>query len=90
VLEDGVVMAGQSGATGHVRLGAGAIVGAKSAVTKDVGPGEHVAGVPASDVGAWRESTVLVRRLPELREQLTRLESRLAALESRLSAEDPR
>ena len=84
VLEDRVMMAGQSGATGHVRLGAGAIVGAKSAVTKDVGPGEHVAGVPAGDVAAWRESAVLVRRLPELREALARLEARLAALEARL------
>jgi hypothetical protein len=33
VLEDRVMMAGQSGVTGHVRLGHGAIVGAKSAVT---------------------------------------------------------
>jgi UDP-3-O-[3-hydroxymyristoyl] glucosamine N-acyltransferase len=81
VLEDGVVMAGQSGATGHVRLGAGAIVGAKSAVTKDVGAGEHVAGVPAGDVAAWRESAVLMRRLPEFRETLAQLEARLRALE---------
>ena len=84
VLEDRVIMAGQSGATGHVRLGAGAIVGAKSAVTKDVEPGQHVAGVPAIDVAAWRESTVLIRKLPELRESLARLEARLAAIEARL------
>jgi len=81
VLEDGVVMAGQSGVTGHVRLGAGAIVGAKSAVTKDVGAGEHVAGVPAGAVAAWRESAVLMRRLPEFRETLAQLEARLRALE---------
>ena len=80
VLEDHVMMAGQSGVTGHVRLGAGAIVGAKSAVTKDVGPGEHVAGVPAGDVTEWREMTVLVRRLPELRQRVARLEARLADL----------
>jgi UDP-3-O-[3-hydroxymyristoyl] glucosamine N-acyltransferase len=86
VLEDRVMMAGQSGATGHVRLGAGAIVGAKSAVTKDVEAGEHVAGVPAGDVAAWRESAVLVRRLPELRDSLARLEARLAAVEARLAA----
>jgi UDP-3-O-[3-hydroxymyristoyl] glucosamine N-acyltransferase len=86
VLEDRVMMAGQSGATGHVRLGAGAIVGAKSAVTKDVAAGEHVAGVPAADVAAWRESAVLVRRLPELRDSLARLDARLAALEARLAA----
>jgi UDP-3-O-[3-hydroxymyristoyl] glucosamine N-acyltransferase len=81
-LEDGVIMAGQSGATGHVRLGAGAIVSAKSAVTKDVEAGQQVAGVPAGDIAEWRESSVLVRRLPELRRSLADLEARLAALEA--------
>jgi UDP-3-O-[3-hydroxymyristoyl] glucosamine N-acyltransferase len=84
VLEDGVMMAGQSGATGHVRLGRGAIVGAKSAVTKDIAPGQHVAGIPAIDVDVWRESAVLLRRLGELRKSLMDLDIRLAALESRL------
>ncbi len=73
VLEDDVVMAGQSGATGHVRLGQGAVVGAKSAVTKDIAAGAHVTGIPAGDVAEWREATVLLRRLPELRRTLTDL-----------------
>lgn len=87
-LEDGVIMAGQSGATGHVRLGAGAIVNAKSAVTKDVDAGRQVAGVPAGDAAEWRESAVLVRRLPELRRSLAGLEARLAALEASLKASE--
>ena len=82
-LEDGVVMAGQSGATGHVRLGRGAVVGAKSAVTKDVESGHHVTGIPAVDVAEWRESVVLIRRLPELRRLLGELQARLAALEKK-------
>jgi UDP-3-O-[3-hydroxymyristoyl] glucosamine N-acyltransferase len=86
VLEDDVVMAGQSGATGHVRLGRGAVVSAKSAVTKDVAAGQHVAGVPAGDVAAWRESVVLVRRLPELRRLVAALEARLSALIARLGS----
>jgi UDP-3-O-[3-hydroxymyristoyl] glucosamine N-acyltransferase len=85
VLEDGVVMAGQSGAAGHLRLGRGATVLAKSAVTKDVEPGAQVAGVPAADAAEWREATVLLRRLPDLRRSLAALEARLAALESSLS-----
>jgi UDP-3-O-[3-hydroxymyristoyl] glucosamine N-acyltransferase len=83
-LEDGVIMAGQSGATAHVRLGARAVVSAKSAVTKDVEPGRQVAGVPAGDVAEWRETSVLVRRLPELRRTVAELEARLAALEAML------
>jgi UDP-3-O-[3-hydroxymyristoyl] glucosamine N-acyltransferase len=82
-LEDGVIMAGQSGATGHVTLGRGAVVGAKSAVTKDVDAGHHVTGVPAGDVAEWRESVVLVRRLPEFRRALADLQARLAALEKK-------
>jgi UDP-3-O-[3-hydroxymyristoyl] glucosamine N-acyltransferase len=86
VLEDGVIMAGQSGVTGHVRLGRGAVVGAKSAVTKDVPAGQHVAGIPAGDWADWREAVVLVRRLPDLRRAVADLEARLAALERRLMA----
>ena len=85
-LEDGVIMAGQSGATGHVRLGTGAIVNAKSGVTRDIGAGQHVAGIPAGEIAEWRESQVLLRRLPELRRSLKDLEARLAALEASLNS----
>jgi UDP-3-O-[3-hydroxymyristoyl] glucosamine N-acyltransferase len=84
VLEDDVIMAGQSGVTNHVRLGRGVVVGAKSAVTKDIEAGQHVAGVPAGALADWKESAVLLRRLPELRRALSDLQSRLEALEARL------
>ena len=84
VLDDGVIMAGQSGSTGHVHLGRDARVGAKSAVTKDVSAGGHVAGIPAVEVTEWRETVVLGRRLPEIRRDLAALEARLAALEQQL------
>jgi UDP-3-O-[3-hydroxymyristoyl] glucosamine N-acyltransferase len=87
VLDDAVVMAGQSGAAGHLRLGRGVHVSAKSAVTKDIADAAHVAGIPAGDVHNWRESTVLVRKLPELRKAVAELEKRLAALEVRLSGQ---
>jgi UDP-3-O-[3-hydroxymyristoyl] glucosamine N-acyltransferase len=85
-LDDDVMMAGQSGATGHVRLGRAAVVSAKSAVTKDVPAGQQVAGIPAGPIDEWREFTVLLRRLPELKRALADLEARLAALEKRGSA----
>jgi UDP-3-O-[3-hydroxymyristoyl] glucosamine N-acyltransferase len=83
-LEDEVILAGQAGVTGHVRLGRGTRVGAKSVVTKDIGPGRHVTGIPAVDVEQWREATVLLRRLPELRERTRDLERRLSELERRV------
>jgi UDP-3-O-[3-hydroxymyristoyl] glucosamine N-acyltransferase len=82
MLDDAVVLAGQSGVTGHVRLGRGVIVGAKSVVTKNINAGQHVTGIPAIDVDQWRESAVLLRRLPELRKTLSAIEARLAALET--------
>jgi UDP-3-O-[3-hydroxymyristoyl] glucosamine N-acyltransferase len=85
VLDDAVIMAGQSGAAGHLHLGKGVHVSAKSAVTKNIADGEHVAGIPAGDVHDWRESTVLVRKLPELRKAVAALEQRLAELEARLT-----
>jgi UDP-3-O-[3-hydroxymyristoyl] glucosamine N-acyltransferase len=81
VIEDAVVLAGQVGVVGHVHLGRGAVVSAKSAVTKDIDPGRHVSGIPAIDIEAWREAVVLSRRLPELRAAVAALEARLKALE---------
>lgn len=83
-LGDGVIIAGQSGVAGHLDLGRGVMVSAKSMVTKDVTDGEHVAGIPATNVVEWRELVVLVRRLPELRKLVADLEARLATLETRL------
>ncbi|MEZ5318227.1 MAG: UDP-3-O-(3-hydroxymyristoyl)glucosamine N-acyltransferase [Vicinamibacterales bacterium] len=82
-LGDDVMMGGQSGADGHLTIGDGASVNAKAAVTRDVPAGQRVAGVPAGDVRAWREQTVLLRRLPEWRRRLTDLAGRLEALERR-------
>ncbi|HUF47882.1 MAG TPA: UDP-3-O-(3-hydroxymyristoyl)glucosamine N-acyltransferase [Vicinamibacterales bacterium] len=73
VLEDDVVMAGQSGATGHVRIGRGARVSAQSGVLEDVPAGAHVAGMPAWPAAEWRAAMVALRRLPELRRMLLRL-----------------
>jgi UDP-3-O-[3-hydroxymyristoyl] glucosamine N-acyltransferase len=81
-LDDAVTVAGQAGVTGHVHVGRGAIIGAKSVVSKDVEPSRHVTGIPAIDVDQWRESVVLLRRLPELRKAVSDLEARLAALEA--------
>jgi UDP-3-O-[3-hydroxymyristoyl] glucosamine N-acyltransferase len=89
IVEDDVMMAGQSGVTGHVRIGAGAIVGAKSAVLQSVDAGSFVTGHPAFDHTDWRKASVVFRQLPALKKRVEELELRLAELEEKLAACPP-
>ena len=79
-LEDNVTMAGQSGVAGHLRVGRGAVVMAKTAVFKDVPAGDRVAGIPAVEAGQWRRTVALTGRLEELRKKVSRLEKELDSI----------
>src|SRR3989442_811560 len=85
VIEDDVMMAGQSGVTDHVHIGAGARVGAKSAVLGSVAAGEFVTGPPAIDHREWRKASVVFRRLPSLKKRVDEHEQRIAELEDKLA-----
>jgi acetyltransferase-like isoleucine patch superfamily enzyme len=50
--------AGNGQFLGGIRIGAGALVGAGAVVTRSVGPGEVVAGVPARALAAARARAV--------------------------------
>jgi UDP-3-O-[3-hydroxymyristoyl] glucosamine N-acyltransferase len=63
VLEDFVAMGGQCGTVGHIRIGAGAQVGAQSGVHCDIPPGERWAGYPAKPVTSWAREVALLKRL---------------------------
>jgi UDP-3-O-[3-hydroxymyristoyl] glucosamine N-acyltransferase len=86
VVEDDVMIAGQSGVTGHVRIGARAIVGAKSAVLQSVDAGSFVTGHPAFDHTDWRKASVVFRQLPLFKKRVEELEQRIAELEEKLAA----
>ena len=60
-IDDDVVFAGQSGAVGHVHIGKGAIITAKSGVTHDLEPNAVVSGFPAFDLSEWKKASVLFR-----------------------------
>ncbi len=75
-----VTMAGQSGAAGHLSIGSGAIVGAKTAVIKDVPDRAFVSGIPAQPHRDWLRAGANLRRLDELRRRVGELEARLARL----------
>lgn len=85
-VEDDVMMAGQTGVTGHVRIGARAIVGAKSAVLQSVEPGSFVTGYPAFEHTEWRKASVVFRQLPSMKKRLEELEQQIAELQEKLAA----
>ena len=89
IVEDDVMVAGQSGVTGHVRIGARAKVGAKSAVLQSVEAGAFVTGHPAFDHTDWRKASVVFRQLPALKRRVEELEQRIAELEEKLAACPP-
>jgi UDP-3-O-[3-hydroxymyristoyl] glucosamine N-acyltransferase len=62
VLEDQVVLAGQSGLAGHIRIGQGARIGAKAGVMGDVPARSDFLGSPAQPAKSfWKEIAILRR-----------------------------
>lgn len=74
------IIAGQIGTNQHITVGDGAIITARTGVTKSVEPGRLMGGMmPAMDYQEWRKSQVLYSRLPELFDRLKRLEKAVGA-----------
>ncbi|WP_119061226.1 UDP-3-O-(3-hydroxymyristoyl)glucosamine N-acyltransferase [Dichotomicrobium thermohalophilum] len=65
VLEDFVVIGGQCGCAGHIRIGAGAQIAAMSGVTHSVPPGERWGGAPAKPVAQWSREIAVIKALGE-------------------------
>lgn len=76
-LGDFVVMGGRAGASGHIKIGAGAQLSGQCVAYSDLDGGAKYGGAPAVPLVAYQRITVVTRRLPELFKRLTRLESQL-------------
>ena len=62
ILEDGVLMGGGAGTSGHLTIGAGTIVRGRAAVATSLPPKSDVAGAPAQNLrDFWREVATLRR-----------------------------
>jgi UDP-3-O-[3-hydroxymyristoyl] glucosamine N-acyltransferase len=81
VLEENVIMAGQTGSSGHLTIHKNAIVWAQSGVGHDVAEGSIVSGSPAFDSREWLRASATFSRLPEMLRTLRALERRVAELE---------
>ncbi len=63
ILEDSVMFGGGAAATGHLTIGKGSVLAARTLVTKDMPAGSRLAGSPAEDIRSWRRGIATLRRL---------------------------
>jgi UDP-3-O-[3-hydroxymyristoyl] glucosamine N-acyltransferase len=61
-LADFVVMGGQSGTVGHIKIGAGSQIAGAGHATKPVRPGSRVGGTPARPMRQWAEELAFLSR----------------------------
>jgi UDP-3-O-[3-hydroxymyristoyl] glucosamine N-acyltransferase len=74
------IIAGQIGTNQHITIGDGAIITARTGVTKSVEAGKLMGGMMAAmDYQQWRKAHVLYTRLPELFDRLKKLEKSVEA-----------
>ena len=52
---DNLIAGGQSGFSGHLKIGNNVVVAAKSGVTKNINDNSIVAGFPATDIKEWKK-----------------------------------
>ncbi|OUN01047.1 MAG: hypothetical protein BAA04_07605 [Firmicutes bacterium ZCTH02-B6] len=82
-LENGVVLAGQTGVVGHLKVGAGSVVAARGLVASDLPPKSFVSGFPARPHAENMRVLAAQRRVPELLKTVAELEKRVKELERR-------
>lgn len=76
-----VVLAGQCGVNGHIKIADGVILSARAAASKSITKAGKYGGVPAMPLDEHNRLTVHQRHLAKYVERLRELEERLAALE---------
>jgi UDP-3-O-[3-hydroxymyristoyl] glucosamine N-acyltransferase len=87
VLGDHVMFGGQVGIANGLTVGDRAKAVAKSGITNSVDADAFVSGYPAIDNGEWRRSSVIFKKLPDMRRQLMDVVARLEALERKANSE---
>lgn len=81
VVGDHVTFGGQVGVGGHLTIGDRVKAVGQSGITNSVEADQFVSGYPAIANTEWRRSSVVFRKLPEMRRHLKDLEARLQKIE---------
>ncbi|MDP3097841.1 MAG: UDP-3-O-(3-hydroxymyristoyl)glucosamine N-acyltransferase, partial [Syntrophales bacterium] len=89
-LGKGVVIGGQAGIVGHIRIGDHVMAAARTGIHKDVPPGQIIGGTPHMPHREWLRMEATLPKVPEMRAALAALQRRVAALEEKGTKEKPR
>ena len=84
ILEDNVTLAGQAGLVGHITIGEGAVVAAKSGVSNSIPPKAIYWGFPAKEISEAKRVNAGVQRLPHYIKIINDLKKRVEKLEAKL------
>jgi UDP-3-O-[3-hydroxymyristoyl] glucosamine N-acyltransferase len=88
VVGDGAIFAGASGTAEHIAVGAGAIIGAQSAVLQDIPADCRVWGTPSQLLVKELRCKSVYRNLPELAKEVKQLGKRIEELEAAKNNKD--
>ena len=61
IIDENVIIGGQVGLAGHLKIGRDSVIAAKSGVTKSIKPKSIVAGFPAIDIKKWKKMIVKLK-----------------------------
>jgi UDP-3-O-[3-hydroxymyristoyl] glucosamine N-acyltransferase len=68
-LEDFVMVGGQGGLAGHLHIGRGAQIAAKSGIMRDIAAGAVVCGIPAVPISEFMRQTAVLHRLAKKKDK---------------------
>lgn len=78
IIADYVVVGAGAGLNGHIEIGAGAMIGGYSGVTRSLKAGEVVFGYPAVELERSKRMHAALRQLPDALKRLRALEQRMS------------
>jgi len=81
-----VVIGGQAGVSDHTMVGDQVMIGGGAAVTRDVEPGQVIAGINAMPIRDWLKVQAVLPKLPELKKLIAALEKQIKELKTGSSA----
>ncbi len=83
ILGNYVVLGGQAGVGDHLSVGDRVMAGGGTAITRDVEPGQVIAGYNAMPLRDWLRVQVILPKLPELKKLISLLEKQVQELKEK-------